>query len=104
MMSLTLISSDLEQAEEIAQYLIIEKLVIETNLIENTVCFRLNKANEVIKQQSVALICTSQSLLFNKIDEYLKEKYGKKMPVIYSVPIINMDWEQAQVLIEGTSI
>jgi uncharacterized protein involved in tolerance to divalent cations len=102
MMSLTLISNNAEQAEEIARYLLIEQLVIEANLIENTTCFRLDKDKQVVRKKSVALICTTKSLLFNKIDECLKEMYGKDMPVLYSVPIINMDWEQSQLIIEGT--
>ena len=102
MMSLTIIAKDTKQAEEVAMYLVKEKLVIEANLIENTNCFRLNKNQEVVKNSTTVLICTTKSLLFNQIDEYLKGAYGKDMPVMYSVPIINMDWEQSKNLIEGT--
>lgn len=102
MMSLTLIAKDTKQAEEVALYLVKEKLVIEANLIENTNCFRLDQNNKVIKSSTAAIICTTKSLLFNQIDEHLKDMYGKDMPVMYSMPIINMDWEQSENLIEGT--
>ncbi len=102
MMSLTIIAKDTEQAEQVATYLVKEKLVIEANLIENTNCYRLNKNQEVVKKSTTFLICTTKSLLFNQIDENLKGMYGKDMPVMYSVPIINMDWEQSKILVEGT--
>ncbi len=102
MMSLTLISKSLEQADEIAIYLIKKKLVIEANLISNSKCYQLSENNEVDKKNTVSIICTTKSLLFNTIDEYLKETYGQDMPTIYSVPVINMDWEQSKMLVEGT--
>jgi len=101
-MSLTIISKSLEQADEIANYLIKEKLVIEVNLIEKTQCYKLDANKEVVKSKAASLVCTTKSLLFNRIDSYLKESYGKNMPTIYSVPVINMDWEQSEILVEGT--
>lgn len=101
-MSLTIIAKDTEQAEKVAMYLVKEKLVIEANLISNTKCFRLNKNQEVAKKSTAVLVCTTKSLLFNQIDEYLKGMYGKDMPEMYSVPIIYMDWEQSVNLVEGT--
>ena len=102
MMSLTLISKSQEQADEIAKYLIKEKLVIEANLIPGTQCYRLAPNNEIVTQKTVSLICTTKSLLFDKIDKHLKETYGPDMPTMYSVPVVNMDWEQSKILVEGT--
>lgn len=102
MMSLTIIAKDTRQAEEVAMYLVKEKLVIEANVIENSSCFRLENNQEVVKSSTAVLICTTKSLLFNQIDEYLKGMYGEDMPEMYSVPIIYMDWEQSKSLVEGT--
>jgi uncharacterized protein involved in tolerance to divalent cations len=101
-MSLTLISKNLEQADEIASFLIKEKLVIEANLIDSSKCYLLGENNEVIKKNAVTIICTTKSLLFNKIDNYLKDTYRNDMPTMYSVPVTSMDWEQSKILVEGT--
>ena len=41
----------------------------------------------------------TKALLFNVIDQLLKEKYPHKMPIIYSLPIVHMDWEQSKELV-----
>lgn len=45
----------------------------------------------------------TKALLFNTIDELLKEKYKDNMPVIYSLPIVNMDWEQSKNLVNDVA-
>jgi hypothetical protein len=62
----------------------------------------LGANDKVEKRVAVLVICTTKSLLFNKIDKYLKDTYGKDMPTMYSVPVTSMDWEQSKILVEGT--
>jgi uncharacterized protein involved in tolerance to divalent cations len=102
MTKLTIISNTSEQASEIAHLLLSESLVIEAVLIENTKCLRLNENKEVVEKISTTINCTTKALLFEQIDSLLKAHYDKEMPVLYSVPIINMDWEQSKILIDGT--
>lgn len=102
MIKLTIISNTSEQANEIAHLLLNESLVIEAVIFEDTKCLRLNANKKVVEKLSTTIICTTKSLLFEQIDSLLKGKYIKEMPVLYSVPIINMDWEQSKILIDGT--
>ena len=102
MVKLTIISNSSEQASEIADFLLSKSLVIEALIIENTKCLRLHENKKVVEKLSTTILCTTKSLLFEQIDSLLKAKYKKEMPVLYSVPIINMDWEQSKILIDGT--
>ena len=45
-----------------------------------------------------ACMAQTKGLLFDKIDRRLRGLYKQNMPVLYSVPIVNMDWEQADLL------
>jgi hypothetical protein len=39
--------------------------------------------------------------VYEKLDDNESaEKYKDNIPVLYSVPIVNMDWEQSRILIE----
>ena len=49
------------------------------------------------------IIGKTKSLLFNYIDERLREKYPNNMPVLYSLAIVNMDWEQSDQLISNVA-
>ena len=45
----------------------------------------------------------TKALLFNTIDELLREKYPNNMPTLFSIPIVHMDWEQADELVKETA-
>lgn len=40
----------------------------------------------------------TKALLFNHINLLLKQKYIENMPVLYSLPVLNMEFEQANQL------
>lgn len=102
MTTLNLLAYSEAQAQEIIHLLLKEKLVLEVNLIENSTCYKLDDTNNITEQPSLTLVCTTKSLLFPKIDALLRKKYPDNMPVLYSVPIIHMDWEQSEKLVGGT--
>lgn len=102
MISLTIITKTFEQGDEIIRLLLKERLVIEGTIQKNISCFRLDNKNNVVKSDSSLLLCTTKALLFTKIDTLLRERYKDSMVVVYSVPIVNMDWEQSKILIEET--
>ncbi len=99
MIFLRIISSSEEKIEHIAHLLLQEKLVIDINikrhvdrvtLVNNQLCFT----------RVYLLTAKTKGLLFGAIDQLLKEKYSDNMPEVYSLPIVHMDWEQAQQLSE----
>ncbi len=102
MVLLTIKSKSLEQGEEIIKLLLEKKFVFDITIQKHTNCFQLNKASEIIESNSAVLTCITKGLLFSQIYNLLKEKYGKNKPLIYSVPIVNMDWEQSRILIDKT--
>ena len=104
MISLTIISETSEQSNEIIRLLLKKRLVIEGIIEKNTRSFRLDNKNNIIETDSTRLICTTKSLLFTEIDELLREKYKHNLPILYSVPIANMDWEQSKTLIVKTQM
>ena len=102
MISLVIKSESFEQNKEIIRLLLKIQLVIEGTIQKNTFCFRLDNKNNITETNSSVLICTTKSLLFTEIDELLRKKYKNNLPTLFSVPIINMDWEQSKKLIERT--
>ena len=102
MMSLTIITRTVEQSNEIIHLLLKERLVIEGIIQKNTSYFQFDVNKNVIESDSTMLLCITKGLLFTKIDTLLREKYKDNKPVLYSVPIINMGWEQSKIIIEET--
>ncbi|MEH0158412.1 divalent cation tolerance protein CutA [Limibacter armeniacum] len=89
-----------EQANMIASFLLENKLVISVNMME--VKRFEKKDGEVISLTAYKLIGKTKALLFDKIDKQLRELYPDNVPELYSVAIVNMDWEQTEQLVEDT--
>ncbi|MDX1461813.1 MAG: hypothetical protein R3359_02060 [Marinirhabdus sp.] len=87
MMILKVVGTDVQVLEEIAQLLIDEKLIAVAT-IEGPAKFY--SANSATAERHV-LSGISKSLLFRTINEVLRKKYGEKMPLLYSEPIIMLD-------------
>ncbi len=103
MILLHVITGDSAQAIEIADFLVEEKLLLNPIIQEqSTGRKKMNNGGfESIPQ--VLLMGKTKALLFNTIDKKLREKYSDNMPILYSLPIVYMDWEQANELIEETT-
>jgi uncharacterized protein involved in tolerance to divalent cations len=103
MILLHIITDDNDQAVEIADFLIKEKLMLSAAILENISGRRRTSDDEIQSIRQTLIIGKTKALLFNTIDEHLRKKYKEHMPIIYSLPIVNMDWEQANELIQGTT-
>ena len=103
MILLHILSNNKNQALEISQLLLKKKLVVNTVFSENlTLCTR-GDDDEIIEENQYMILAKTKALLFTKIDELLREKYAKKLPTIFSVPIVHMDWDQTQDLVLNTT-
>ena len=99
MILLHIISDKEEQALEIVDFLLEKKMLLEAVLLEKvTVRKKLSEGKPVSSSQTLVMGKT-KALLFNTIDLLLKDKYGDKIPIIYSTPIVHMDWEQSKELV-----
>ena len=100
MVLLHMIADTVEQANEIAKVLTEEKLVLSALIQPGG---RLQTQGSEKVESRTLILAQTKGLLFNAIDEKLRKMYPKEMPVLYSVPIVNMDWEQADVLVAKTA-
>jgi len=99
MILLHIISDKEEQAIEIVDFLMKENMLLDAVMLEKVIV-RENLADSKPESTTQTLIMgKTKALLFNTIDELLKEKYKENMPVIYSLPIVHMDWEQSKKLV-----
>jgi len=102
MILIHIVTKEEDQAIEIVDFLMEEKLILDAVMMEKVMRREKNK-NGIIESVSETLILgKTKALLFNDIDHILREKYKETMPVLYSIPIVNMDWEQVNELINET--
>ena len=97
MVLLHMVTHSSAQAREIAELLVEEKLVLNA-LIQPKVSWIGKGLPSGGRDDDTLIMAQTKGLLFDKIDSRLRGLYKEKMPVLYSVPIVNMDWEQADVL------
>ncbi|MBY0426533.1 MAG: hypothetical protein K2Q22_12905 [Cytophagales bacterium] len=101
MVLLYVLSEDKNQIEEIAKDLLNQHFVASVNIDWDR--DRLFMSNGFLARKKVNLLTgVSKSLLFPKIDNFLRDKYGPAIPEIFTAPIVNMDWDLATTLIENT--
>jgi len=100
MMVVQLLSSDESQIHEIADYLLGEEL-LGNAMLSGPILVKTRLDNGIIKQtEQFKLQGISKSLLFSEINKRLKDKYGEHMPLLYSEPIILIDPQQTDAIIE----
>ena len=98
MILLHVVSSSKVQIEEIIDFLIDEKLILEPIILERV---QLRKKDHFGQFQNISqflMMAKARALLFGKIELLLKKKYKENLPDLYSLPIVNMDWEKAEIL------
>lgn len=102
MILLHIIPTKQEHVKEILELLIKEQLILKPIIFD-----KVQNANllngEIVYQNRILIIAKTKALLFEIIGKKLKNKYQSEMPELYSIPIVNMDWDQAQELIQNTS-
>ena len=97
MIQLVIASKSEKQLEEIAVYLLQNRLVISIDFQKEI--RRTEIENGKIKNYNIHYITgKTKSLLFMEIDLKLRNKYKDNFPEIYSHPIVNMDWQLANKL------
>ena len=79
-----------EQVKEIVELLINEKLITGVTVMDTVSSYK-NDNDEIETVSTNLLIGRTKAMLFTTIEKLLKFKYGDKMPVLYAVPVVNMD-------------
>ena len=100
MMVIQLLSANESQIHEIADYLLGEGL-LGNAMLSGPLLVKTRLDSGIIKQtKQFKLQGISKSLLFSEINKRLKDKYGDRMPLLYSEPIILIDPQQTDAIIE----
>lgn len=93
MVLIHILCSSPAQANNIVDFLIDEKLMLNALVSSKMLHKRLkNGQNESFEQ--TLIIGTTKALLFNKIKKSIKKKFLENLPLIYAMPIIYMDEHQ----------
>ena len=100
MVLIHIIAKDIDQARSASEVLIQEDLVLNVVTYKTVQVSRKNDQGQIETVDQVFLMAQTKALLFNTIDQRLRTLFGEDMPMLYSVPIVNMDWEQANYLVE----
>lgn len=92
-----------DQTQEIVDMLIGDQLILNAIIQDNITVRQKNKAGQLENVISTLIMGKTKGLLFPIIDKALQGKYKHDMPTLYSLPIVHMDWEQAEELVQETS-
>ena len=100
MMTLRIVSESEEFLNEIADYLLTEELIANA-MISSDVLFKKKLPDgRIASSNHYVLKGISKSLLFSDINRGLKEKYKDNMPLVYSEPIILIDCEHTEMILD----
>lgn len=99
MISLQIITDHKALANEITNYLLNEKLILEA-IIHEKVTSKVLQKGTVISSDKVLISGITKALLFTKINQELEKKFNKQNFTTHSVPIVYMDWERQNKLLQ----
>jgi uncharacterized protein involved in tolerance to divalent cations len=97
MIFLRILSKSEAKIEAIAKLLLSEKLVIDVNIKRHVERAELIDG-ELKCTRIVLLTAKTKAVLFDSLDKLLNDKYPNHMPEVYAMPIMQMDWKQANEL------
>lgn len=99
MILLRISTANEEAIEKAAHLLLSESLAIDLNLKRHAQRITLEKGK--LKSEPLFILTgKTKALLFSVIEKRFRELFGNTMPELYSLPIVNMEWQQAEVLAE----
>ena len=97
MVFLRIVSKSEAKINEIAKVLLEEKLVIDVNVKRHIDRAELVNG-ELLFTKVYLLTAKTRAVLFDAIDDLLNKMYPNHLPEIYALPIMQMDWKQAEKL------
>lgn len=102
MIVIHIITKKEEQLNQIAEWLIKEKLVHGGVDIDYQDTFVINEKEELVRTTTYKLQARTKGLLFNLIEAGLRSNFHEDTPYLYSTPIVNMDRIQSKELTDST--
>lgn len=95
MIQLNITVNDYSEAARVASYLLSNKLVLSAKIFSRIKELRENN-NKIDVQNKVLITALTKGLLFSLIEQKLREFAQPASFEIYALPIVNMDWQQAE--------
>lgn len=102
MIAIQIVCTDQNEAKKIIQQLLGERLIWNALVTESTDYTRKRGPGKMHETHQVLITAKTKSLLFQPINLLLRKTYGSSMPVLYALPIVYMDPEQADQLLKRT--
>ena len=99
MISLQIITIDRKLADNMAEFLLKNHLVLETLIAENVISKELIK-DEIVTKIKVQITGLTKALLFDKINNELNFHFNNCDFTIHSTPIVYMDWDRQTKLLQ----
>lgn len=101
MILLNIASENEKTIEKIVELLLTKKLAVDINLKVNV--NRLRLIDDKIEKKPIYIITAkTKALLFNRIEELIKETFKDQTPELFSLPITTMEIKQAEEIINNT--
>jgi len=88
-----------QEIEKIAEMLLEKRLIMDVIILRGIERWE-HHDDSIVKSEVTLLTAKTKALLFPKIDKILRKAYPDAMPELFSLPIVNMDWEQSKHLVE----
>lgn len=98
MVLLHIISHDRQQASQIVDLLVEKNLVLTAVTLQEVAVKEKEPNGEMETTTQILIIGRTKGILFNTIETCLREAFPTNEPVIYSMPIVNMNWQEANAL------
>ncbi|MGB5821857.1 MAG: divalent cation tolerance protein CutA [Saonia sp.] len=89
------------QAEEILEMLIMESLIYNA-MVSEKIIYEKKSPKTLASSKQILVTAKTKSLLFQSINDRLRETQGNHMPMLYCLPVVYMDPDQAQQLLKET--
>ncbi len=102
MIVLHILAHDDTQAHDLAEYLLRERMWIDP-FIEGEGVMLHQDTGVVSEVRRVKLQGKTRAALYDKVHRRIREMYPYQMPDVYAVPIVSMDWEDSQQLVQANS-
>lgn len=100
MITIHILAPSENSAEQIAKWLLTDKLVYLNVDIDQQETFILDHTGAIAKVKSYKLQARTKALLYSIIEKGLQTRFGSE-PFLYSTPIAAMDTAHSKLLIEG---
>lgn len=98
MIQITITTNEETVAVELAKLLVKENLAINSKIIDK-VRYYTKVENNIISNERFMVIALTRLRLFTLIERRIKEIFPTTETEFYSVPVVGMDWEKANSLL-----